>query len=401
MTLIPTPQKQGKKIKGEFYPLQEAELRAMYANKVINNMAYVHLALRSENPFCDRPVQIIPKEFALKWGIPESSVYKVIGRLKELGVILIKSGKIFIEWVKEKLSDSINNPQPDPAIDYQFQQTIINFDNPLPNPIINYQFQQNQGLQPLFSMGFEIPQTFINKSDLFHISSEEKKINANFSFSFQEEDNKQFNLSNETSTEEINEIKLIAESIISENDEISSGCSTEENNSIQSQVNQEDKKDDVILQHPVIKGKEFKRQDLNYQQIRKDEGLIHWLAAQWAVEFGGKLKKNKTKVRNHFINHPEKCMNYWEEYQAELKERKHNNQLLMRNNVELKDDSVMTLENEEGRVIQLKNFNGSYKEMLEEKKNITYSEETKSKWNKLGDILRAKAGKGFGGKNNG
>ena len=108
---IPTPLRNNNKVKGEFYPLQKQELIALRKAKLINNTAFVHLALRYENPFCDRPVQIIPKEFALSWNIPESSIYKAIAQLKKLGLILIKSGKLLIEWIS-KSEEKISEPAP-------------------------------------------------------------------------------------------------------------------------------------------------------------------------------------------------------------------------------------------------------------------------------------------------
>ena len=96
---IPTPQRTNNKVVGEFYPLQKDELIALRQAKLINNAAFVHLALRYENPFCDRPIEILPKEFSLRWCIPESSVYEAIGKLKKLGVLLVKTGKVIVEWV--------------------------------------------------------------------------------------------------------------------------------------------------------------------------------------------------------------------------------------------------------------------------------------------------------------
>lgn len=96
--MIPMPRKgsQGK-IEGEFYPLQKAELIALHKAKLINNAAFVHLALRCENPYCDRPVEVIPKEFALRWSMPESSVYEVIAKLK--------NGGFLPEWIVLKKAD--------------------------------------------------------------------------------------------------------------------------------------------------------------------------------------------------------------------------------------------------------------------------------------------------------
>jgi hypothetical protein len=94
--VIPKPRKdQQGKVQGEFYPLQKAELIALRQAKLINNTAFVHLALRYENPFCDRvatpkeyhKITVIPKEFAMRWQMPESSVYEAIAKLKAAGFL--------------------------------------------------------------------------------------------------------------------------------------------------------------------------------------------------------------------------------------------------------------------------------------------------------------------------
>jgi hypothetical protein len=73
---IPIPLRTNNKLQGEFYPLQKQELIALKKAKLINNTAFVHLALRYENPFCDRPVEINPKKFALSWNIPTCAIEK-------------------------------------------------------------------------------------------------------------------------------------------------------------------------------------------------------------------------------------------------------------------------------------------------------------------------------------
>lgn len=86
--MIPKPQRDDtRKVTGEFYPLQKAELIALREAKLINNAAFVHLALRFENPWCDRKITVIPKEFGMRWGIPESSVYEAIAKLKAAGFL--------------------------------------------------------------------------------------------------------------------------------------------------------------------------------------------------------------------------------------------------------------------------------------------------------------------------
>lgn len=98
---IPKPEKDSQgKIKGEFYPLQKAELMEMRRQALINNTAYVHLALRYENPFCNRPIEIIPKEFSTRWEMPENSVYKAVAHLAEQSVLSIKRGRLVVQWVE-------------------------------------------------------------------------------------------------------------------------------------------------------------------------------------------------------------------------------------------------------------------------------------------------------------
>lgn len=119
MSSIPFPNRDSQgKVTGSFYPLQKEELMALRKNKLINNAAFVHLALRSENPFCDRPIEIIPKEFSMRWQIPESSVYEAIAKLKESEVIHIQSGKVIIQWANTQ-QPSIDDPQLETTDDSQ------------------------------------------------------------------------------------------------------------------------------------------------------------------------------------------------------------------------------------------------------------------------------------------
>ncbi len=112
MTHLPVPERTGnQKVVGGFYPLQKSELMALRKTKLINNAAYVHLALRYENPFCDRPIEIVPKEFSLRWLIPESSVYEALGKLRKLEIINIKTGKVLIQWTSSQQTELIDCQQ--------------------------------------------------------------------------------------------------------------------------------------------------------------------------------------------------------------------------------------------------------------------------------------------------
>lgn len=179
---IPVAKRAQNKVVGEFYPLQKAELMALRKAKLINNAAYVHLALRSENPFCDRPVEVIPKEFALRWQIPEVSVYKAIAKLKELGLIKIKAGKLVIDWVIKSDIEQLSIPSIDekplntkPVADpwddpdsllsdrknsnYQIGKKIIRSDNELSDLIIDYQIRENRGLKAVSDITSSFSQT--------------------------------------------------------------------------------------------------------------------------------------------------------------------------------------------------------------------------------------------------
>ena len=104
-TTIPSQQRDGSKLKGTFYALQRAELVALKASKLIDNCAYVYFALKILNPFCDRPVELVPKQFAQDWSIPVSSVYEAIAKLKRNGSIDIDREKIFLTWKKNSTND--------------------------------------------------------------------------------------------------------------------------------------------------------------------------------------------------------------------------------------------------------------------------------------------------------
>ena len=166
---IPVPQRINNKLE-DFYPLQKEELMKLREVKLINNAAYVHLALRYENPFCDRPVQIIPKEFALRWRMPESSVYSAIARLKELGILNIKSGKLVIDWVKPEKQETeeeleniaVVNDNSAQKSDSQIREKILRSEKKLSDPRIDSQILENQPLEPFSDIASSIPQTIQN-----------------------------------------------------------------------------------------------------------------------------------------------------------------------------------------------------------------------------------------------
>jgi len=144
MSISNNPESRQAKIEGSFYPLQEKELRWLKQHKMIKNTAYTYLALKIENPFCDRPLKIKIKEFALRWGIPESSVYECIAKLKELQSISIQSKEIVITWrTDDSQQGSVSgNPESIPRIQNQFRESRINSENSESIPKTQNQFRE-------------------------------------------------------------------------------------------------------------------------------------------------------------------------------------------------------------------------------------------------------------------
>jgi hypothetical protein len=171
MTYIPTPQRTpNQRVSGEFYPLQKQELIALRQAKLINNAAFVHLALRYENPWCDRPIEIIPKEFARRWQLPESSVYEALGKLKKLGVLLLKTGQVVIEWVRatvplvigdsQQAGDSENrDPLRDSRSDSELPEKILESQKKFRSPRIPSELPENRGLELLKNQASDSPKT--------------------------------------------------------------------------------------------------------------------------------------------------------------------------------------------------------------------------------------------------
>jgi hypothetical protein len=159
MTYIPVPQRtNNQKVSGIFYPLQKEELMALRKSRLINNAAYVHLALRFENPFCDRPIELAPKEFARRWTIPESSVYEALGRLKKLEIVNIKTGKIVISWADSQQLETIDCQQDSDSDNREFlrdsrnnsgnSESILGSQNELQDLRINSDISENRRLEP-------------------------------------------------------------------------------------------------------------------------------------------------------------------------------------------------------------------------------------------------------------
>lgn len=81
--MIPKLQKDSQvKVEVSYYLLQKSELIALRKAKLINNAAFVYLALRYESNCPDVSTSFSSKDFAVDWEISESSVHEAIRKLK-------------------------------------------------------------------------------------------------------------------------------------------------------------------------------------------------------------------------------------------------------------------------------------------------------------------------------
>ncbi|MEB3218984.1 MAG: hypothetical protein VKN72_22490 [Nostocales cyanobacterium 94392] len=176
--MIPKPirDKQGK-VMGEFYPLQKNELIALRKAKLINNTAFVHLALRYENPFCDRTITIIPKQFAKRWFLPESSVYEAIGKLKANNTININSGKFTIEWVDSQQEQDSENSEKfwEPRKNSENSEKILESQKKLRNPRKNSGIPENSPPKSSPDKDYSTSQTIQTYSNFIQTLSEKER----------------------------------------------------------------------------------------------------------------------------------------------------------------------------------------------------------------------------------
>jgi hypothetical protein len=210
---IPIPERINNKVQGDFYPLQRQELLALKQAGIINNAAYVHMALRCDNPFCDRPIEIIPKDFAQRWNLAESSLYETIAKLKKLGILAIRTGKLLLNWVlpdrqatsapsADDNSDGDNDAQStsdtqenieteipknvvfdndeslrDPRADSEISEPILKSQNQFQNSKIDSNIPENRELESLSEKDFGSLQTIQTYTDFIKTLSEGEREN--------------------------------------------------------------------------------------------------------------------------------------------------------------------------------------------------------------------------------
>jgi hypothetical protein len=84
-----------KLVMGDLSPLQwRKPVSLLFAGGDFTNL--VHLALRHENPFGDRPLEFVSQKLFQRWEIALSSFYKRFSKLNS--VLLIHSSRMLIDW---------------------------------------------------------------------------------------------------------------------------------------------------------------------------------------------------------------------------------------------------------------------------------------------------------------
>ena len=98
------------------------------------------------DPTSVRPIEIVPKEFSLRWLIPESSVYEALGKLRKLEIINIKTGKVVVQWVSSQQTELIDCQQ---AVDSDNPELITESQNELWDVRTDSGTSENHDSKPL------------------------------------------------------------------------------------------------------------------------------------------------------------------------------------------------------------------------------------------------------------
>ena len=294
-------------------------------------------------------MEIIPKEFALRWSIPESSIYKAIAQLKKLGLILIKSGRLLIEWITKsdselsapakiigseaEFSDPAKDSQirqkfSDPAKDSQIRQTILRSENEFSDPRINSQIRPNQQPERLKNKESSSLQT-LQTVQTIHTSQTTESVKIQKTTNVIKE---------EVASTEV----LLAEEI---NNNSSFGKEklsfTKENNSsgrsiVVIESNQNGASSTIFGQKP------YSPQEINWRWLpdgpwnvegKLERNFQEWLAKKWVAKYGDDIYEAKANVLSYFRNDPAKLPIKWEQYHSEFQARFENIDTRLKNGI--------------------------------------------------------------------
>ncbi|MBH8566768.1 hypothetical protein I8748_32230 [Nostoc sp. CENA67] len=283
-TTIPRPQRSDKgRIVGEFYPLQRAELLALRDSDLARGPFYVHLCMRFENPWCDRPFAISVGQFCKRWHIPESNFYRAISKLQEMQILDWEPREIFFYWKS-------------PTSENQF-------------PVVGDSPSSGSNSP---SSGSEIPSSESNSPSSGNLRSPEPLIDKAFS------------------DDEIQTIQINSEPIhtyLDENDESEKQLLIQEpksqspttllNQSESSQQNKLTRIDPFFARRP-------KPQEIEWDWVpdgewkidgKLDANFVDWHARRWMQKYGAiDIHEARKNVRAYYRNDPRRLADDWQEY---------------------------------------------------------------------------------------
>ncbi|MDJ0712892.1 MAG: hypothetical protein QNJ54_01570 [Prochloraceae cyanobacterium] len=174
--------KNGKIQAKTFHALTREELKIQKEIGLINNATYVYYWFRTGDPYNEKTITFTGKELAMEMGIPESSVYDAIAKLKALDLIKIISGKFTIKVNlasnhSQQQSDSRNLENDQYTSDSPSSENlekILGSRNGLQDPRINSKISENRSSKPAPKADRERSKTIQTNKDFLDLEGEQE-----------------------------------------------------------------------------------------------------------------------------------------------------------------------------------------------------------------------------------
>lgn len=278
------------------FPLKEETLKALQISGVINNQALVYFILKLQNPWCDKPLKIEPLEIAIKWGIPESSVYEAILKLKNQGLLKITKATMEAEWSDSQQAPSSDNPELFWNIRNHSDnsESILKSQNSLREFRMNSESSENESSKALPDKDFSSSQTYSDYSDSFRLSQNAKEKD------FSKENNG--GKSTEIDQPQEDSAITVKSSVV---DKFSGHSPAREKHELLTYAG-----DDTPWLNPPRR-----RNDINFKQE-----FMQWHGVRWMLKFPNKrdIHEAIADFRSCLLNNPDKIPGRWEEYQNHI-----------------------------------------------------------------------------------
>ncbi|MEH2201156.1 hypothetical protein [Nostoc sp.] len=342
---IPKPQRDEKgKIRGEFYPLQRAELLALRDSGLGRGPFYIHLCMRFENPWCDRPFKISPRDFCNRWQVSESKFYRSISELKKKEILSWESSDVFFCWTTphSKHQFPIVNETPHSGNETPHSgNEAPHSGNEAPHSGNEAPHSGNlESPRPLLDSPFsdEPPQTIQTYSDLKKTLSDEKER--------EKFKNNEVELNNLTS--------LIDKTGFSTNDQITH----EDNCSVVAPI----KVFPAIKYDAALGIKPPLQSDAHWaliydgdntpwleppkgKQIKWNQTFLRWQGERWMQKYSkADIYEAIADFRASLLNNPERIVNRWQEYQDHMTHHAVVAQVRIENGIELTQTETKKLQ---------------------------------------------------------